>query len=405
MPPISTLWAKGPLRDLLHRPPNQIPALDALRTLAVALVIIYHVTIVYLTNGGQNNVFANFLLVRGGWIGVDLFFVLSGYFIGRQLWGELEKTGSISVRRFLLRRGLRIWPLYYFFLAFVLLVLGRGGGGQGWSDAVFLTNYIQQGVVRGAWSLCIEEQFYIITPLLMLIAMPRLVTLGRFRAYLVGMLILLPLIRALIWWQSTGSLASHDEESVPRLYYPIHTHSDGLIMGLLLSNLETERRAERRAGVDENFFSSGWMVVFAIISGFVLRRIHHEIFNYTSVTLIFGAVVFFLLRRRPRWLVFLDWGGFYVLSRLSFGMYLNHQYMCDKIVDLGLSNLPFSTRMPGFCNGMIALVLFALSIAVSVVTFSLVEYPFLQLRERVLVRHSQSGVDFPTNGERGFKGG
>jgi peptidoglycan/LPS O-acetylase OafA/YrhL len=139
----------GPLHELRNPPKGQVPALDAMHTCAVALVIAAHGSKAFLENGGSANVFSNLPMVRGGWIGVDRFFVLSGYFIGKQLWRELQKTGTISFRRFMLCRGFRIWPLYYFFLAFVLIVLGRGGGSSalGWSDAVSIRSI--QGLLTG----------------------------------------------------------------------------------------------------------------------------------------------------------------------------------------------------------------------------------------------------------------
>src|SRR5262249_17034596 len=150
-----------PLRDLTHRPAGQVPALDALRTCAVLIVLCAHLTVAYLKRGGIDSWLARFPLVKNGGLGVDLFFVLSGYFIGKQLWRELARTGTIHFSRFVFRRGLRIWPLFFFFLVFSLAVVGWGQFplGRWWSDAVFLTNYFpDQGVVGGSWSLCTEEQ-------------------------------------------------------------------------------------------------------------------------------------------------------------------------------------------------------------------------------------------------------
>src|SRR5262249_38367589 len=101
-----------PLRGLTHRPAGQVPALDALRTCAVLIVLCAHLTVAYLKHGGIDSWLARFPLVKNGGLGVDLFFVLSGYFIGKQLWRELARTGTIHFSRFVFRRGLRIWPLF-----------------------------------------------------------------------------------------------------------------------------------------------------------------------------------------------------------------------------------------------------------------------------------------------------
>src|SRR5262249_28669352 len=145
------LFVRKPLHELVHRSKGQIPALDALRTCAVLFVIFTHIAEAYVEAGGKNNLFAKLPFVRGGWMGVDLFFVLSGYFIGKQLWREMLATRTIHFTRFALRRGFRIWPLYFFFIVFAIFVLGRGNFpySKWWSDPLFLTNYLNQGVVGG----------------------------------------------------------------------------------------------------------------------------------------------------------------------------------------------------------------------------------------------------------------
>ena len=123
------------VRELWVRPAAQVPALDALRTLAIALVIATHVATRWTDSESLPISLTQHPFFYWGWTGVDLFFVLSGYLIGKQLWREFSRTGDIRIGRFLLRRGLRIWPLYYFFLFFPVLfgapLLAR------WKDVVF----------------------------------------------------------------------------------------------------------------------------------------------------------------------------------------------------------------------------------------------------------------------------
>src|SRR5262249_4481493 len=116
-------WPGRALRSLFVPPPGTFPSLDALRTAAIVLVIGNHLAV-----GGAELAPSpawNFTLFRYGWTGVDLFFVLSGFLIGRQLQRELQRTDSVKVPRFLLRRGLRIWPLYFAWVAFLALALGK----------------------------------------------------------------------------------------------------------------------------------------------------------------------------------------------------------------------------------------------------------------------------------------
>ena len=116
-------WPGRALRSLVVPPPGTFPSLDAFRTAAIVLVIGNHLAV-----GGSElapSPVWGFTLFRYGWTGVDLFFVLSGFLIGRQLQRELQRTDSVRVPRFLLRRGLRIWPLYVAWVAFLALALAR----------------------------------------------------------------------------------------------------------------------------------------------------------------------------------------------------------------------------------------------------------------------------------------
>jgi peptidoglycan/LPS O-acetylase OafA/YrhL len=107
----STLFS-GSVSELLHPPASQIPFLDGLRSIAILLVISDHLSAKFVAAYGPN-LYSRLPFVANGWIGVDLFFVLSGFFIGGQLWKERRDSGSVAVGRFILRRGFRIWPLYF----------------------------------------------------------------------------------------------------------------------------------------------------------------------------------------------------------------------------------------------------------------------------------------------------
>jgi peptidoglycan/LPS O-acetylase OafA/YrhL len=166
------VFISRPLGELFRPPAGQIAALDFLRTCAVLLVLVFHFSnAAYLpAAGGTTNWFSEIFFVRYGRIGVDLFFVLSGYFIGKQLWRELDRRGRIDLGRFVIRRGLRIWPLYYAVFAFAVLRGCALAPEQWWAGLLFLTNYFPTlNVVPGSWTLSIEEQFYVATPLLLVV--------------------------------------------------------------------------------------------------------------------------------------------------------------------------------------------------------------------------------------------
>ncbi|MEO9117055.1 MAG: acyltransferase, partial [Gemmatimonadaceae bacterium] len=147
---------------------KHLPALDGLRAVAVFIVIAYHADI---TKGIPAD------------LGVTLFFVLSGFLITWLLLREFDESGTISIRRFYVRRTLRIFPAYYVFavISFALdTVLGKR-----WTIGLitvtftYLVNYYNAlfghptTSVAHAWSLAVEEQFYLLWPLVCLALLKR----------------------------------------------------------------------------------------------------------------------------------------------------------------------------------------------------------------------------------------
>ena len=163
------------------RPGARLPALDGLRGVAILGVMLYHQTLIGQSPAPVDRALA--LLPLGGWAGVDLFFVLSGFLITGILWDA--RGAEHAMRDFYARRVLRIFPLYYAVVAFALLVLpnlphpraerwGQIAGDELWYW-LFLSNFsiaasdaFRHGILDVSWSLAIEEQFYLLWPPLVL---------------------------------------------------------------------------------------------------------------------------------------------------------------------------------------------------------------------------------------------
>jgi peptidoglycan/LPS O-acetylase OafA/YrhL len=114
----------------------------------------------------------------GGWVGVDLFFVLSGFLIGGLLFSELRRSGSLRVGRFLIRRGWKIYPPFYAMILFtVLFTQVHQIAPFSWHDTLselfFLQNYAGHLSLQ-TWSLAVEEHFYLLLPLVLLAIRNRL---------------------------------------------------------------------------------------------------------------------------------------------------------------------------------------------------------------------------------------
>ncbi len=104
------------------------------------------------------------LWLRVGWIGVDLFFVLSGFLVSGLLFREYGRLGEVHAGRFLVRRGLRIYPAFYAFLLSTAIATGTIGTRQFVAEAAFVQNYIP-GLWDHTWSLAVEEHFYFLLAL------------------------------------------------------------------------------------------------------------------------------------------------------------------------------------------------------------------------------------------------
>ena len=146
---------------------SRVIQLDVLRGIAILLVLGAHSVLTPADGGHLRNPIM--LWFRFGWTGVDLFFVLSGFLVGGLLMQEFRQSGRIGVLRFLIRRGFKIWPSYYAYLAITALVLypltGRAipSWQLMWPGLIHLQNYL--GTPFGhTWSLGVEEHFYLFLP-------------------------------------------------------------------------------------------------------------------------------------------------------------------------------------------------------------------------------------------------
>src|SRR5271170_6931420 len=136
----------------------RIKRLDILRCAAVLLVLFHHTAVLP-------------SISQMGFVGVDLFFVLSGFLISGLLYEEYHKRGSISFPRFFIRRGLKIYPAFYVMLLVTFIVQLAAGKLSGWGaylrEILFIQDY-KPGIWTHCWSLGVEEHFYILLPILLL---------------------------------------------------------------------------------------------------------------------------------------------------------------------------------------------------------------------------------------------
>jgi peptidoglycan/LPS O-acetylase OafA/YrhL len=389
------------LRELWVRPPHQIPALDGLRALAILLVMCAHFFGFFWTSHVKEPLpgMSNLAPFLWGWTGVDLFFVLSGYLIGKQLWRERITTGSVKFRRFILRRGLRIWPLFFAMLLYYTLV-PSGVHTSVW-DFTFLTNFHRGAGFDDAWSLSTEEQFYIIVPLALILT----AGVRRVWIYYVGCaaVVIGEWIARVHVMHALAAQGLSGHALLDAMHYPIYLHCDALIAGLviaLVSERHPERfRAPRMAGL--SWLGLGIFLGSAVFA-VALRAANKTVFAFAALGLIYGGLTLWMLWDRSFLSDLARWRIWYPVSRLSYGMYLNNYSILPGItyaVFIWTRRVSHSTVV-GSLVGLVAGTL--VSMAVATISFVLVERPFLILRDRKLHRrdhmHAATTPDGPYPG-------
>lgn len=289
------------------------PALDGLRGLAILLVVVYH-----------NFGFINYFFF--GWLGVDLFFVLSGFLITDILLKTIGREHYL--RNFYTRRMLRIFPLYYLTLIIFLLVLPAFHppvpldyytDHQFWLWT-YLQNWLyifknagQTETLHHLWSLAVEEQFYLLWPLIILLLRKP----GRLLVFMSLLLVSVMVLRLWVWENKIADLA----------YFNLYTFSriDGICIGCMVALLQRVNRTllVRYTPVIVLFFAGVNFIFF-----FINR--HNEfpylaIAGYTTFAMLFGLLVNETVMGNTRLFNFIFSSGFMkFFGRISYGLYIFH---------------------------------------------------------------------------------
>lgn len=327
---------------------QRLPQLDGLRAVAVAFVMAYH-------------------FIPGidryaplGSIGVRLFFVLSGFLITRILLDSRSIALPAALRSFYLRRGLRIFPLFYLVLLLAAIInIGPVRATIGWHVSYLTNIYLfnrggWHGSISHLWSLAVEEQFYLVWPLLMLLVPER-----RLPVVIATMVIVAPITRLMIGGPMNSVL-------------PLSC-TDSLGAGALLALPSMHRRA-MLAGV--------WIGVPLLIAALALRGT-----GYSGVPL--EVALDFGVSLSAAWIVgraaaglpgapgaFLTLRPIAFLGTISYGLYLYHgfmPYVLGRYVD-GFIEMAWPAR---------ALLLTVATLITASVSWKVFEAPILRYKDRI----------------------
>ncbi len=367
-----------------------IRELDGLRGIAIFLVIIHHF---WPSEGPWVRYEA---LPHLGWIGVDLFFVVSGLLIT----GILLDTASASgfFRSFYARRALRIFPLYYAFLlaAFVAIPMLQGGA---WAASEFVQQsgspwwyLLYQGNLREAiighepayvlaplWSLAIEEQFYLVFPFLVFRLRRDRLRKALFLA--IGGALLFRIVTALVWPVN---------ERIQYLATP--SRVDELALGALMALGMREgwvRIGHRTAGRAALGLIALAIVTFAL-GGLDRTQAFGRTVGYSLVGLMFAAVVYWAVTGREQAdTAFLRWAPLRGLGKICYGVYI-----LQRPVQVAVGKVAERFALPFDPTSIVAVpVLITITILVASVSWFAFERPILRLKHRFTVRgHPQDAL-------------
>lgn len=357
---------------------TRIHGLDILRSVAIILVFMFHCF------GGS--------IGRAGWVGVDLFFVLSGYLIGNQIFSILNKQQSFSLNTFYCRRFLRTLPNYLFVLGLYFLIPAFREQPlltPLWKFITFTQNFgLSHSAFSHAWSLCLEEQFYLFLPIIVLfIANKRSLKTGWI---LVGIILLGGIIlRTTLWFTYIQHVGKDTFQLyMTKIYYFPFCRLDGLVLGVTIAMLQ-------------NYYMDIWSRIIARANWFLVLGLIGCYFTFYPLSYLFEFVPTafgFLLRSvsfaalvlaalSPNTLLHrIKIPGTMKLAAWSYAIYLTHK----QVIHITHSVMAY------WSIGELSIITIVIEILISLgagwLLYTYIETPFLKLRHKLVKINFVDGI-------------
>ncbi|MGI8638644.1 MAG: acyltransferase family protein [Pyrinomonadaceae bacterium] len=356
-------------------PTKRLAQLDFLRAAAIFLVIGNHSAICPPDANSLLNKITS-VWYRGGWTGVDLFFVLSGFLIAGLLFNEYKKRGDIDIKRFLIRRGFKIYPAFWFMILTTLAVtifsgetIYRGGF---LSELLFIQNY-HSGIWEHTWSLAVEEHFYIFLSLLFFVFL----FLGRNSHknsfdFIPKIFAFVAVVCLALRFVTNIYLGFSYETNIEQT----HLRIDSLFFGVFLSYLWNFRGLSDSRFLNKNKFFIGLVGVCCFVPAFVFELNETFWLETIGLTMLYLGGGFLLLA-----LLKSDFGDskflrtFAEIGKYSYSIYL--------------WNLPTHFWLAKFTNlaaenwFLYAFLYWSGTLVLGIGTAKLIEYPVLRLRDKL----------------------
>lgn len=358
---------------------GRLPGLDLLRAVAIVWVMLYHLESYGLTLPA---------FVHFGWMGVDLFFVLSGYLIGWQLLKPYTCGRQPLWGQFMFQRAMRVLPAYLTVLCVYHVVPGAReseGMAPAWQFLTFTTNlfpdYLHYRAFSHAWSLCVEEHFYLLLPavvwLLARSPSAKAVVLTALSVMVAGML-----LRGWLWQHEVAPflhVGSGERNFVVRyveaIYNPTYTRLDGLLGGVMLATIKALRPAwwDKAQECGLAFLLAGVAGIVAVMWIEPVSQVG-AVFGFPLLSASLACVMIAAVSPLGRFAV----PGARQIAVLSFSLYLTHKQVYHWLQGSVETDLLATVAYNGA------------ALAVAALLHVAVERPGLWLRDRLAARWNRN---------------
>lgn len=342
--------------------------LDFVRGIAILAVMGFHFHTV--RTGNPLISIVEYPLKNFGREGVNLFFTLSGFLVGGLLLRQYAQTGSISARRFIVRRIFKIWPAYYILILFHVLIGRHPRGTFLWQNLTHLQNYYGTSISQ-TWSLAVEEHFYLFLPLMLLV-------LARWRLRANAIIGVLVAICVAVLVARCVVVASGDLDAA---FAYTQYRMDSLLFGVLLATIYWMRPELYRKLASRTRALVATVAVLIAWLAFATRNTAlDESIGFTVQAIGFSALIVLVLEHShavsASWIYrAVAWLGLY-----SYGIYLWHtlalapgDFLIRKAGQFGLP--------PALTWLIVLSAQFAIAIVIGYLTTRAIEYPFLRIRD------------------------
>lgn len=380
-----------------------VRSLDGIRAIAVILVMLFHYRIYDFGSAG----------VGVGWIGVQLFFVLSGFLITRILLEDKDSNFKFYLKKFYWRRSLRIFPIYFGYLVTISAVFFITKQPAYLGDTLaFLYTYTfnftrlfpdwqHSPLYTHLWSLSVEEQFYLFWPFLVYFCSERLLKIA-----VVAILILCPLFRWGLGYYLMNFSSLHVDAAGEAIYWFTVSHLDAFAMGGAIPIFKLHEKVSKPgkwlicfttilviAGGLNALAISGHKPNFDFTSlGFPIGNMSYKqhVWSYTLLNITFASLILYLLLHRGK-KNFLTSPIMVSIGRVSYGIYLFHWAILAAF-SVFVEKLPIAIPSIVLFTGY-----FLIVYGIALLSFHYYEKIFLKLKDRISGKRQSSKAHVHTD--------